>query len=603
VKFYNYQASEMKSNFKMNIMFLWILLIFSVVTQPINCLDDYTQKKLIPLKVYLLHSHVNIDDALKDKVFKEIRKYDCKVNRGCIWYTKPETRKLPEFWNFVKQGTGVDLKENTFENWLYYVESNGNKFGIVFGKGEFFKRENHRIDEKYGVSNFGYEIVKNIVEDPDEVLTEKKGTLEGKPYNGFCPSIKGSDFCSLTLKHSIEEIPSICHRLWQYSQRGDYQLLETIKEKADECGKEVIDVTDDVFEFIEQNHQKEEESGEEEDKEIEYADGKVAVKIFGKYFAYEGLKEYSERTKEDVKKLIQEDIIKLPDFKAGDLLGSEESEESHSKSEEKSVDWEYLYNISASKIQELMLLDRRCVENIEVCDLLDSTNKKLVHVKIGTKSSALNHLFGQGMASAELLKKQEYRKKIPLDVIRQKVCQSCKKLSKGKSEYKEICKMINGCFKNIENKEIKTYNDLRERFLEEYKKKKIKQISDDEIVKIFDASEDIKVEFQKLYDAFVCWPMDAEKKFSIIYAIITHKDPESKREFLPLGARINLLKNVKELMKEERESIKFEVFLKIISDAEKFFQKKEKKSEGSLPKRKAKKKELEPTAKKRKVEI
>jgi uncharacterized protein (TIGR04141 family) len=66
----------------------------------------------------------------------------------------------------------------------------------------------------------------------------------------------------------------------------------------------------------------------------------------------------------------------------------------------------YNKRISES-LRRAILLDKQTVKRrqataIEVCDVATST-KQLIHVKKGTTSSALSHLFAQGVVSAELL--------------------------------------------------------------------------------------------------------------------------------------------------------------------------------------------------------
>lgn len=76
------------------------------------------------------------------------------------------------------------------------------------------------------------------------------------------------------------------------------------------------------------------------------------------------------------------------------------------------------YNERLSEaLKGAILLDKRTVSRpqataIEVCDVATNT-KHLVHVKKGTSSSSLSHLFSQGVVSAELLHMDpEFRRKI-----------------------------------------------------------------------------------------------------------------------------------------------------------------------------------------------
>lgn len=70
-------------------------------------------------------------------------------------------------------------------------------------------------------------------------------------------------------------------------------------------------------------------------------------------------------------------------------------------------EWERDYNIRVGSTSDKLCLDRKLVASsdggrIELCDLLDK-NGNLFHVKRGTASSALSHLFNQGANSAQVL--------------------------------------------------------------------------------------------------------------------------------------------------------------------------------------------------------
>jgi uncharacterized protein (TIGR04141 family) len=76
----------------------------------------------------------------------------------------------------------------------------------------------------------------------------------------------------------------------------------------------------------------------------------------------------------------------------------------------------YNKRISAS-LRRAILLDKKTVRRhqataIEVCDVA-TANRQLIHVKIGTSSSSLSHLFAQGVVSAELLHMDpDFRKEV-----------------------------------------------------------------------------------------------------------------------------------------------------------------------------------------------
>ncbi len=66
------------------------------------------------------------------------------------------------------------------------------------------------------------------------------------------------------------------------------------------------------------------------------------------------------------------------------------------------------YNIRVAEDKGLIMMDRKCVQHgipstsIEVCDLYDSKDKAFIHIKVYSGSSALSHLFAQGLVSGEL---------------------------------------------------------------------------------------------------------------------------------------------------------------------------------------------------------
>ena len=77
------------------------------------------------------------------------------------------------------------------------------------------------------------------------------------------------------------------------------------------------------------------------------------------------------------------------------------------------------YNKELSKQKNLICLDRNTVfygggqSQIEVCDVLDENNKKLIHIKKYSGSSVLSHLFSQGLVSMQLLiRDRKFRNKV-----------------------------------------------------------------------------------------------------------------------------------------------------------------------------------------------
>jgi len=389
----------------------------------------------VSLKIYRLF--VDVASALKkqNNEDQEIEYFPCKVNPECTWARRPRTETKPFFWSLVFQGTGMELEgANNNEYWLYDIPSTANStgqhFAIVFGRGEFFETESVEEEEcrvikrENGDANFGEKIVRSLVKEP----ISSKGCLEGRPADGFCRDIKGRDFCSFKVRiEEVKELVSYCERLWEYHGQESCLVYQTLFDEAKTQGRQLADVSS--F-FQEQSI----EEGSECDSQ-----GVQAVKVFGKYYTFEGIGEYIERTKEDVQRLIQDDSISLPDFDKATLQNVQEfadeqrdeedqddetSSRKKRKKEEEKIDWEARYNKKAAEERGYLLLDKKCVfsNQIEVCDLLVIQPKRLlVHVKIGTDSASLNHLFGQGYASADVLSRSGSSKRIIFELLRREV--------------------------------------------------------------------------------------------------------------------------------------------------------------------------------------
>lgn len=71
------------------------------------------------------------------------------------------------------------------------------------------------------------------------------------------------------------------------------------------------------------------------------------------------------------------------------------------------------YNMEMAQQKNLICMDKKEIQygggnsKIEVCDLLDEVNKKIIHVKKYSGSSVLSHLFSQGLVSMQLLIKDK----------------------------------------------------------------------------------------------------------------------------------------------------------------------------------------------------
>lgn len=423
-------ATIKPKNWLLLVQFLFYIFSFShIFTLCASDEEKSLPKREVSLRVY--HLFVDVSDALKkqDNGREEIEYISCSVNQGCIWIRCPKTETIPHFLRLVSQGTERKFENTLHEHWLYDIPSTANStgqhFAIAFGQGEFFETEQNEQDGKksrvinreYGEVDFGKKIVENI-----EKLTTSNECLEGRPFDGLCREIKGDDFCSIKIGiSSVKELISWCEHLWEYHyQGGSCQIYQTLIDEAKKMGKKLKDVSL-LF------------TGQEVEEEGQYKSGTVqAVRVFGKYYTFEGIEDYIERTKQEVQQLIQDDCLSLPDFDAEELQGSirdgeekgdEVAPRKKRKKGEERVDWEGRYNKKVASEKGYLLLDKKCVfsNQIEVCDLLVMQPKRmLVHVKRGTDSASLNHLFGQGYASADLLS-HPGSSKIMLDLTRQEV--------------------------------------------------------------------------------------------------------------------------------------------------------------------------------------
>jgi len=87
--------------------------------------------------------------------------------------------------------------------------------------------------------------------------------------------------------------------------------------------------------------------------------------------------------------------------------------------EHEPLDKECDYNKKFAESKNFTLMDAKNIpygggsSKIEFCDIYDFSSKKLYHIKRYGNSSALSHLFNQGLVSAELmLQEEEFRKKV-----------------------------------------------------------------------------------------------------------------------------------------------------------------------------------------------
>ena len=373
---------------KLKLYKILCLFLFSSVCICVRASEEDEPKiplKTVTFRVY--HLLTSIDEALKnekDGKSIEYSYFSCKKNPHCQWISRERSVTAPHAWTLIAQGVGRELagedesERNKGEHWAYDIPAEasgcGEHFAIVWGMGEFFKSEKHTrpnpsgkdpyecwaIDRQYGSQDFGYTIVSNLVEKPDESPTN--GRLEGKPFIPFCSNLKGADFCSVTMSlATIDELPSLCDKLWGYSKSDSRGLYKTIYDKAgyDKTGApRVVDLTKEILAHRPDASEEDaaQEEGEEFDVTIDGKDRKV-VRVFGRFLTFEGFEEYIEETKRAVHELIAPGTVMLPDFdkkvlkiKPSEDGGEEEDEgdeeetadSSDGKKKEK-VDWEGLY--------------------------------------------------------------------------------------------------------------------------------------------------------------------------------------------------------------------------------------------------------------------
>ncbi|MDP3936143.1 MAG: TIGR04141 family sporadically distributed protein [Alphaproteobacteria bacterium] len=429
------------------LFFKYLFVSLCVLTFHVNAADlieDAREGSSTALSLRVYHfSTDDIDPALKETVKKEPIVYTyrlCQKNPSCRWISRPKTKTAPHFWSLVAEGTGIRLDEteddlNTGEHWLYDIPADVTEshqhFAVIFGLGEFFKPKHDSIDV-----DFGKRIVSNLVEEPEG--DQEKGPIRGRPYNKFTSEVGGWDYCSVHLRRpSLADLIALCDTLYRYSQFSSRATYDQVKIKATELGKDLIPIPDADFAVIAAKEEEEEENldGDEVTYEVD-GHKKIAVRVFGKYLTFEGLEEYIHQTKIAVQAIVDiEAAHTLPPFNKGTLQTVEvaadedkgeteevDEEEETKPNKTKRTDWEGRYNKwTAENNDGYLLLDKKCVENVEVCDLWIPGRRELVHVKIGTDSHNLNHLFGQGYASADLLTRIGYSRRILFNLLRRDV--------------------------------------------------------------------------------------------------------------------------------------------------------------------------------------
>lgn len=112
----------------------------------------------------------------------------------------------------------------------------------------------------------------------------------------------------------------------------------------------------------------------------------------------------------NIYKQIELSDLKLNEFDnkidVKEVIKSDNSDESTStKSKKNKSEGKYLERIANNNSRQLVLMDKKLVYQIEICDLLAPS--KLIHVKRYSGSSALSHLFFQGLNAAILIKSDD----------------------------------------------------------------------------------------------------------------------------------------------------------------------------------------------------
>lgn len=362
--------------FNINVFWKFFLFLFYIVDINIVSLcgmhalnHEDVSSNISTIRIYHL-TCANIQDVLLEDVQKEA--IPCLVNSasGCAWFSKPPHQTTPYFWNLVKEGTGIDLGCNNEEFRLYDIPNClGHHFAIRFGRGDFFKKDAQNID-----SHFGEYIRAHLTENP-ECDTGHVDLTNKNP-----------EYCSVKFKGSVTDFMKLCEELFQYSKRDESKMYQYLRQIAKQKEKEFIAVDEEELRVIKTV------GTQEEGEEVHYTyngEQKTAVNVCGQYRTFIGFKEYIEQTRQDVQTFIDHTIT----FDAFD------------RDEMKT---EAVYNKTISDRNGYLCLDAELFENIEICDFWICESRELVHVKIGTDSSHLNHLFGQGYASAALLAKPHF---------------------------------------------------------------------------------------------------------------------------------------------------------------------------------------------------
>lgn len=348
----------------------------------------------------------------------------CQKNKGCEWWRKKSRLKKSSFLTVVEQGTNKIFPETKEEYWLYHVpnqKDDSYSFAIVFNNGHFFKTEPHTfrwkresfsytgILREYGVQDFGYSVVVNATQTIKPSDDKKEKALEGTLFCEDvlkCKTIKGKDCVYVTKKIlNLEDIPTLCQTLFSYyhEYKGDSTVYAILQEEAAKRGVSLVNITDQI-----PTHLRNEEKYE--GAEIE------AIRVFDNFYKFEGLREYISQTKSAVRKLLlSSENVSLPEFNEKDYPLVGESLQS--------IKWEAKYNQKAARECSYLLLDQQeiCKGQIEVCDLWNSQKRQLIHVKRGNDSASLNHLWGQGYASAATITQIDFPQEILSTLLRRKI--------------------------------------------------------------------------------------------------------------------------------------------------------------------------------------